>query len=120
MPPDWVFGPVWTVLYVLMGVSAWLVWRRQDLAPHRTFVALRLWGWQLLLNALWTPAFFGLRNPVLGLVVVVALLVLVLLTIVAFHRVRRMTAAALLVPYAAWIAYATYLNAGIVWLNPGR
>ncbi len=119
-PPDWVFGPVWTVLYVLMGVSAWLVWRRQDTAPQRTFVALRLWGWQLLLNAMWTPALFGLRSPILGLVIILALLTLILLTIIAFRRVRRMTAAALLVPYAAWVAYVAYLNAGIVLLNYGR
>lgn len=119
-PSGWVLGPIWTVLYILLGVAAWLVWRRQDTAPHRTFVALRLWGWQLLLNALWTPAFFGLRNPVLGLAIIVSLLVLVLLTVVAFHRVRRTTAAALLIPYTAWVAYVTYLNAGIVWLNAAR
>ncbi len=118
--PDWVFGPVWTLLYVLIGVSAWLVWQRQDTAPQRTFVALRLWGWQLLLNAVWTPALFGLRSPILGLVVILSLLVLILLTIIAFRRVRRTTAAALLVPYAAWVVYVTYLNAGILFLNYGR
>lgn len=119
-PPDWVFGPVWTVLYVLMGVSAWLVWRRQDIAPQRTFLALRLWGWQLLLNALWTPAFFGLRSLTLGLAIVLSLLALILLTIIAFHRVRRTAAAALLVPYAAWVAYVVYLNVGFLLLNSGR
>ena len=116
-PPDWVFSPVWTVLYVFMGVSAWLVWRHQDAAPYRTFVALRLWGWQLLLNALWTPAFFGLRNPLVALVIIVSLLVMILLTIIAFRRVRRTTAAALLVPYASWVAYVIYLNAGFLMLN---
>ena len=115
-PPDWAFAPVWTVLYVLMGLSAWLVWREQDVAPGRTFSALRLWGWQLLANAAWTPAFFGLHSPVLGLSVVVTLLILVALTILLFRRVSS-TAAALLVPYLAWVAYATYLNTGFVVLN---
>lgn len=115
-PPDWAFGLVWTVLYVLMGISAWLVWRRQDAAPRGTFAALRLWGWQLLLNAAWTPAFFGLRSPLLGLLVVVPLLALVLLTTGVFHRLSH-TAAALLFPYAAWVAYATYLSVGFVLLN---
>lgn len=107
---------MWTVLYALMGTSAWLVWRRQDLAPGRTFAALRLWGWQLLLNAAWTPAFFGLHSPLLGLVIIVILLALILLTIGVFHRLSS-AAAALLVPYAAWVAYATYLNTGFVLLS---
>lgn len=115
-PPDWVFAPVWTVLYPLMGVSAWLVWRGQDMAPRRSFAALRLWGWQLLLNAAWTPAFFGLRSPALGLAVVVPLFALALLTIAVFRRLNG-TAAALLAPYAAWVAYAAYLNAGFLALN---
>ena len=115
-PPDWVFGPVWAVLYVLMGTSAWLVWRQQDVSPRRTFAALRLWGWQLILNAAWTPAFFGLRSPVTGLVVIVALLALILLTVVVFRRVCE-PAAAMLIPYAAWVVYATYVNAGFVALN---
>ena len=112
-PPSWVFGPVWGVLYILMGSAAWLVWRRTGAARP-----LRLWGWQLLLNALWTPAFFGLRSPMLGLIVIVLLLILLGLTIRAFARVRRL-AAWLLAPYLAWTAYAAYLNAGFFWLNQG-
>lgn len=115
-PPNWVFGPVWTVLYALMGVSAWMVWRGQDAAPRRTFAALRLWGWQLLLNAAWAPAFFGLHSPLLGLVVILLLLALILLTIGVFRHLNG-TASALLLPYAAWVAYATYLNAGFLLLN---
>ena len=115
-PPDWLFGPVWAVLYALMGVSAWLIWREQDAAPRRTFAALRLWGWQLLLNAAWTPAFFGLRSPAAGLVVVLLLLALILLTIIAFRRLNS-RASVLLLPYAAWVVYVIYLNAGIVVLN---
>ena len=99
------------VLYVLMGVAAWLVWRQRGASR-----AIRLWGWQLLLNALWTPAFFGLHSPILGLVVIVPLLALLALTIQAFVRISR-AAAWMLVPYLAWTAYATYLNAGFWWLN---
>ena len=110
-PPSWVFGPVWSTLYVLIGVSAWLVWRQVGAAS-----ALRLWGWQLLLNALWAPAFFGLHSTAAGLAVIVPLLALILLTIAAFARVRA-DAACLLVPYAAWTAFAAYLNAGFWCLN---
>ena len=115
-PPNWLFGPVWTVLYVLMGVSAWLVWRRQDLAPRRVFGALRLWGWQLLANAMWTPAFFWLRSPALGMAVLVVLFTLVVLTALVFRRLS-VIAAALLLPYVAWVGYAAYLNVGILALN---
>lgn len=113
VPPNWVFPVVWTTLYVMIGAAAWLVWRQP---LHRQ--ALRLWGWQLLLNAAWTPAFFGLRSTVLGLVVIVPLLALIGLTIRAFRRLSPL-AALLMVPYALWTLYATYLNAGFWWLNRG-
>ena len=112
-PPDYVFGPVWTTLYILMGLAAWRVWRTANHQP-----ALRLWGWQLLVNALWTPAFFGLHSPALALAILLLLLVLIGRTIAAF-RVHDRLAATLLVPYALWSCYATYLNAGFLWLNPG-
>lgn len=112
-PPDWVFAPVWTTLYVMIGVAAWLVWKRVGAVP-----ALRLWGWQLLANALWTPAFFGLRNPALGMAVILTMLVLIVMTIRAFFRVER-RAALLMVPYLAWACYATWLNFGFWWLNRG-
>ncbi len=111
MPPNWAFPVVWTTLYVMIGTAAWLVWRQP---LHRR--ALRLWGWQLLLNAIWTPAFFGLQSPILGLVVILPLLVLIALTIRAFFRLSTL-AAWLLVPYGLWTVYATYLNAGFWWLN---
>jgi tryptophan-rich sensory protein len=110
-PPEWVFSAIWGVLYAALGVAGWLVWRRAG-----TGRALRLWGWQLGANALWAPAFFGLRNPPLGLAVLVVLLVLVGLTIRRFVRVDRL-AAGLLVPYFAWICYIAWLNAGFWWLN---
>jgi benzodiazapine receptor len=109
-PPNWVFGPVWTVLYVMMAVAAWLVWRVGSMR------AVRVWGWQLLLNALWTPAFFGLQSTGLGLVLIVSLLVMVAVTLMIFRRVQPI-AALLMVPYLAWVGYATYLNAGFWWLN---
>ncbi len=117
-PPNWVFGPVWTVLYLLIGVSAWLVWRRLDIGIEPKRAALRTWGWQLLLNAFWAPAFFGLQSTTWGLVVIVPLLATILLTIARFLPLQRW-AAGMLVPYAAWVSYAAYLNAGFWWLNAG-
>lgn len=117
-PPDWAFPVVWSALYVLMAVSAWLVWRHAGYARRAHYRALRLWGWQLFANALWTPAFFGLHLPLLALAVIAALFVLVGLTIKAFWRVDRV-AAAMLVPYLAWVGYASWLTAGFWWLNRG-
>ena len=115
-PPNWLFAPVWTALYVLVGTAAWLVWRVPAYRSVDKRAALQLWGWQLLLNALWTPAFFGLHSTVLGLVVIVPLVALIGMTMVSFARLRPI-AAALLVPYLGWICYATYLNIGFWWLN---
>lgn len=117
MPPNWVFPVVWTTLYVLIGIAAWLAWRQPLADPERRGRALRLWGWQLLANALWTPAFFGLRSPALGLLVLAALLPLIALTLRAFLALDR-RAALLMLPYLLWSLYATYLNAGFWWLNP--
>jgi tryptophan-rich sensory protein len=111
-PPDWVFPTVWSCLYVLIGVAAWLVWRRR--AGRR---ALRPWFAQLAFNFLWSPVFFGLHSPALGLLVIVPLLAAILLCIRAFAPVRP-AAAWLMVPYLAWVGYATYLNAGLFYLNP--
>jgi translocator protein len=110
-PPNIVFAPVWTVLYVMIGVAGWLVWRRLGAAPQ-----LRLWGWQLAANALWAPAFFGLRSPALALCVMIILLPLIALTIRSFRRIHRI-AAAMMLPYGAWCLYAAYLNTGFLILN---
>ena len=117
-PPDWLFGPVWTALYAMIGVSAWLVWRRVEVGVHRKRAALRAWGWQLLANALWPPAFFGLHALGLGLVVIGLMLATIALTILAFWPIER-RAALLLVPYLTWVGFAGYLNAGFWWLNGG-
>ncbi|MCF3946931.1 tryptophan-rich sensory protein [Acidiphilium sp. AL] len=114
-PPDWLFAPVWTVLYIVMAVAAWRVWLRGDLLIDNRR-ALVLWGWQLGANAVWAPVFFGLHRPGIALIAMIAMNILVALTIAAFRRIDRM-AAWLLVPYLAWGIFATYLNAGFWWLN---
>ena len=106
-PPGWLFGPVWTVLYVLIAVSGWLVWRRVGGDRSLTVYAV-----QLVLNALWTPLFFGADRYGLALAEILLLDVAVASTIVLF-RARHRLAAALLVPYLAWVLFATALNAAI-------
>lgn len=113
-PPGWVFGPVWTTLYAMMAVSAWMVWRRGGWRRQR--LPLGLFLSQLALNALWTPLFFGLHRPDLALVAIVALWIGIVVTIVAFARVRR-GAAALLGPYLAWVSFASFLNFTLWRLN---
>lgn len=108
-PPSWIFGPVWTTLYFLMGVSLYLVWgkKKTDLK----------WFWiQLILNALWSIAFFGLKNPLLAFVLIILLWASILLTIKSFQKVNK-TAAVLLFPYLAWVSFASLLNLFIVVLN---
>ncbi|WP_433623821.1 TspO/MBR family protein [Halomicrococcus sp. NG-SE-24] len=110
-PPNWVFGPVWTTLYLLMGVALYLVWRGE-----RDRLALGAFAVQLALNASWTLVFFGMQWPAGGLAVIVALLAAIVATIALFSRVDR-RAALLLVPYLAWVAFATVLNYEIWRLN---
>lgn len=110
-PPGWVFGPVWTVLYTLMAVAAWRVWRRVGVDR-----AVVLYLAQLVVNAAWSGLFFGLRRMDLALVDIVALDALVIATIVTFAR-RDRVAAWMLAPYLAWISFATYLNAAFLALN---
>lgn len=115
-PPSWVFGPVWVTLYVVMGVAAFVVWRRGLGAPG-VRLALALFVAQLVLNAAWSGLFFGLRSPLAGLVDIVALALLIVATTVAFARVAPL-AAWLLAPYLAWVGFATALNFAIWRLNP--
>ncbi|MGJ0391313.1 MAG: TspO/MBR family protein [Methylocystis sp.] len=114
-PPNWVFGPVWTFLYILMAIALYRVLRSHRAAPGRG-LAILLFALQLALNAGWSILFFGAQSPTLGLVVIVALEASLLATIYAFWRVDRMASFCLL-PYALWVAFATYLNAGIWALN---
>jgi tryptophan-rich sensory protein len=110
-PPNWVFGPVWTTLFALMGVAVWLVWRRlaSPRSERHARVALAVFGAHFVANLGWSAAFFGLQSVDLGLAVILVLLALILLTIQAFGRVDR-RAALLLVPYLLWTAFAAYLN----------
>jgi tryptophan-rich sensory protein len=114
-PPSWLFGPVWTLLYILMGVAAWLVWRKGIDAPG-VRGALILFGVQLLFNLAWSVVFFGLRRTGWALVEIVATWVLILATLIVFFRLRPL-AGWLLVPYQLWVTFATALNAAIWWLN---
>lgn len=109
-PPPSVFGPVWTVLYTMMGVAAWRVWSKNGFAGART--ALVLFLAQLAVNAAWSPVFFGLNRPVPALGVIILMDLLVVPTVFLFFRHDRV-AGALLVPYLAWILFATALNAAI-------
>jgi|GEM_PF-228620 tryptophan-rich sensory protein len=114
-PPDWVFGPVWTLLYILMAVAAWLVWRKAGFAGAR--LALVLYFVQLALNAAWSGLFFGLRSPAAGLVDILLLWMVIAATLVAFAR-HSAVAAGLLVPYFVWVSYAAALNFAIWRMNP--
>ena len=114
-PPNWLFGPVWTVLFALMAVAAWRIWRsRGDTVARRR--ALSAFAVQLALNCAWPFAFFGGRSPVLGLLVIVTLAAAILWTVITFARLDP-RAAWLMAPYAAWVAFAAVLNLGIVALN---
>jgi tryptophan-rich sensory protein len=113
-PPSWLFGPVWTTLYVMMAVAAWLVWKRGGWAANRG--ALTLYLIQLILNTIWSGLFFGLRSPGLALAEIVALWIFILLTLFAFWRVAR-PAGLLLVPYILWVSFAAALTFAIWRLN---
>jgi tryptophan-rich sensory protein len=114
-PPSWIFGPVWTTLYALMGLSAFLVyqkgWKRKEVK-----FALGVFGAQLFLNALWSILFFGLHNPLAALIEIFLLWLAIVWTILSFYKVSRL-AAYLLIPYILWVSFAIYLNGSIVWLN---
>lgn len=112
-PPGWVFPVVWTILFVLMGIAAWMVWREG--APERKD-ALRLYGLQLVFNFFWTIIFFNARRFGLALIWIVVLWCLILATIWEFRQVRP-GAQKLLIPYLLWVSFAVYLNAGVWWLN---
>lgn len=114
-PPGWVFGPVWTALYTMMAIAAWLVWKRGGFRIQR--VAMSLFLLQLLFNALWSPLFFGLHNPGLAFADILLLWGALLATLVAFWKVST-TAGALLVPYLAWVTFAAALNWTLWRLNP--
>ncbi len=112
-PPDWLFAPVWTCLYVLMGISSWRIW------VHRSFVAIRsaltVFGIQLFLNLAWSFLFFGLQRVDLALLEIVILFTAIITNTVVFWRIERL-AGLMFLPYAAWVAYAAAINASL-WLQ---
>ncbi len=115
-PPNWVFAPVWTAIFTLMGISAYLVWRKEREDP-RVKAALAVFALQLVVNVSWSAAFFGLRSPLAGLVVIALLWALIALNIQKFRAISR-TAGALLLPYIIWVSFAAILNFAIWRLNP--
>ncbi|MGB5440094.1 MAG: TspO/MBR family protein [Gammaproteobacteria bacterium] len=114
-PPPWVFGPVWTVLYALMGIAAWLVWRCGGFRANRQ--ALGLFLLQLAFNAVWSWLFFAWHLGVLSLADILVLWILIVATLVSFWRVRPL-AGALLIPYLLWVSFAAALNYSLWQLNP--
>jgi translocator protein len=113
-PPAWIFGPVWTLLYTMMAVAAWRVWWRRGLGPAR--LALAVFMFQLVLNALWSALFFGLKMPGVALAHILLLLAAISLTIVLFRREDPLSVW-LLVPYWLWVAFASVLNLTLWWMN---
>ena len=114
-PPSWIFGPVWTVLYALMGIAAWLVWRVADSRAVRVPIALFLL--QLMLNAVWSWLFFRWHQGALAFADILLLGVSIVGTLIAFWRIRRL-AGALLIPYLLWVIFASALNYSVWQLNP--
>jgi benzodiazapine receptor len=113
-PPSWVFGPVWTILYVIMAIAAWRIWLRPASKARRA--ALVWFGVQLALNAVWSPIFFGLEQPRLALAIIMALLITLAMAVFRFFSVDLL-AGWMLVPYLAWTGFASVLNGTIVALN---
>lgn len=113
-PPDWIFGPVWSCLYIMIAVSGWLIYRAKH--SHNRTTALILYGAQLASNFIWSFLFFSLCSPILGMIDIILLSVLILLTIIKAWPVTRV-GSFLLIPYFIWVVYATTLNMGIWLLN---
>jgi translocator protein len=113
-PPSWVFGPVWIALYTLMGIASFLVWQKKELSNVK--IALSVYGVQLVLNALWSILFFGLKNPGLAFAEIIVLLIFIIITTILFWRINTV-AGILMLPYIAWVTFATFLNYTIWQLN---
>ena len=114
-PPNWIFGPVWTSLYFLMGVSGYLIWK-EGIKKKRVKIALFYFLIQLFFNFLWSVIFFGLHQPLLALGDIILLLAAIILTMMKFNKISKV-AFYLLIPYLVWVSFATLLNISIVWLN---
>lgn len=115
-PPNWIFAPVWSMLYIMMGVAAGLVWSRIEIEKEAVKKALIFFAIQLALNALWSYLFFGLRNPMLAGVEIVILWLMIFETYSKFIKINKI-AGYLFIPYLLWVSFASVLNASIWWLN---
>lgn len=115
-PPNWIFAPVWSMVYVMMGVAAGLVWDRMEQESEVVKKALLFFAIQLGLNALWSYLFFGLRNPMLAGLEIIVLWLMIYETYVQFAKINKI-AGYLFIPYLAWVSFAAVLNASIWWLN---
>lgn len=114
-PPNWVFFPVWTSLFIMMGISLFLVWQK-GWENQKVKIAIYIFAGQLVLNALWSVAFFGLRSPIAGLIEIIILWIAIVATILSFMKISR-TAAYLLIPYILWVSFAAFVNFSIWGLN---
>lgn len=114
-PPNWVFGPVWTILFLLMGIASFLIWQ-SDASIHEKRDAFAAYGMQLLLNVLWSVIFFGLQSPGVAFGEIIALWLAIAVTIKEFSKIYR-PAAWLMAPYLAWVSFAAFLNFSIWILN---
>jgi len=115
-PPNWIFAPVWTALYIMMGVAAGLVWNRIKYETEAVKKALVFFIIQLILNAMWSYLFFGLRNPMLAGLEIIVLWLMIYETYIQFTKINKI-AGYLFIPYLAWVSFAAVLNASIWWLN---
>jgi len=114
-PPNWIFGPVWTTLFLLMGISLYIVWNK-GLQTRESKVAVSVFGLQLVLNTLWSIIFFGLHNPGLAFIEIIFLWISILASIILFYRISKVSAY-LLIPYILWVSFAAFLNYNIWILN---
>lgn len=114
-PPNWVFGPVWTVLYFLMGISLYLVWQR-GWKNKNVKIAVKIFAIQLILNSLWSILFFELHSPFYAFIEIILLWLAIVFTIYKFYRISK-NAAYLLIPYLFWVSFAAFLNYFVLILN---
>jgi tryptophan-rich sensory protein len=114
-PPNWLFGPVWTVLYICIAVAGGIIWDKIDTHPLAK-KALLFFAIQLLLNSLWSFLFFGLKNPLIALIEIILLLLIIYETYLLFSKINKV-AGYLFIPYLLWVSFAMFLNGSIWWLN---
>ena len=113
-PPNWLFAPVWSLLYILMGIAAFLIWQKRD--NLKTKPALMFYGIQLILNTFWSIIFFGMHNPGLAFLEIIILWTFILITLIKFYKINK-AAGFLFIPYLLWVSFASILNFAIWMLN---